>query len=267
MPEDEDVFDRALTALVTHVPGWAVAAICLLLYPGLGLLVPLALDWSTSNLISINVVGVMLAAVVSLGWLMVRIEAKDRRHLVEWTTNLRLLSAQEFEWLVGELYRREGWRVRETGRQDRADGNIDLELTRGRERRLVQCKRWTAQQVGVNDIRAFAGTLLREGTDGKGGDFVTLSTFNEHAQAEASQTGITLVDGRQLYQRIEAARRLEPCPECGKPMILDRSLRGWWFRCVASGCQGKRDLAAEPARAVELLTHGPALSAGPGVRD
>jgi hypothetical protein len=48
---------------------------------------------------------------------------------MEWTSDLRSLSAEEFEWLVGEFFRREEWDVRETGRQDGPDGNVDLELT------------------------------------------------------------------------------------------------------------------------------------------
>lgn len=257
MRSDEGWFDSALTAFVTKVPGRLVALTALFFYPILGLLLPLALGWSTLNLISLNFFGVTFAALVSLGWLTVRLEASHRRHLVEWTTNLRLLSSEEFEWLVGELYRRDGWTVRERGRQDAPDGNIDLELRKGRERRLVQCKRWTSHLVGVNDIRAFAGALLREGTDGAHGDFVTLSGFNKYAQREADSMRMTLVDGRELYQRVEAARRVEPCPSCSSPMLLDRSLHGWWFRCTAAGCSGKRNLDADPARAVDLLTQPP----------
>ena len=37
-------------------------------------------------------------------------------------------------------------------------------------------------------------------------------------------------------------------------MLLGRSSRGWWFRCVTPGCGGKRDLGRNPGRAVELLT-------------
>lgn len=70
----------------------------------------------------------------------------NARHLVEWTTDIRLLDSTEFEWLVGELYRREGWAVDHVGRSDGPDGNIDLVLTRGRERRIVQCKRVVSSQ-------------------------------------------------------------------------------------------------------------------------
>jgi hypothetical protein len=71
---------------------------------------------------------------------------------------------------------------------------------------------------------------------------------------------LQLIDRRELYQRIERVRRPEPCPICEKPVVLDRSQHGWWFRCVADGCTGKRDLDREPALAVELLTQPPSTS-------
>lgn len=72
--------------------------------------------------------GTVRAGSLLFGWLFVQIEARDRRHLLEWTSDLRLLDATEFEWLVGELLRREGWSVAEHGRQAGPDGNIDLEI-------------------------------------------------------------------------------------------------------------------------------------------
>ena len=57
-----------------------------------------------------------------------------------------------------------------------------------------------------------------------------------------------------IVPRLEAVRKVEPCPRCGESMLLGRSAHGWWFRCVATGCSGKRDLGNEPGRAVEFLT-------------
>jgi hypothetical protein len=93
------------------------------------------------------------------------------------------------------------------------------------------------------------------------GIFVTLSRFTPQAREEGRQMGLTLVTGRELEERRQRVRRSEPCPLCGEPMRLDRSRYGWWFRCVSSGCKGKRDLASEPGRAVELLTQTPVASA------
>jgi hypothetical protein len=239
-----------------HTPGRIVAALAIVFYPGLGLILPLALHWSVKALVEANLIGTLYAAVVALGWLILQIEARDRRHLIEWTTDLRLLDAEEFEWLVGEVWRREGWQVSETGGHDSPDGNIDLVLKRGNERKIVQCKRWDSKRVGVAEVRGFAGTLLREGLPGTAGYFVTLSTFGQQARAEARAIGLTLVDGADLYKRVsrlKQARQAEPCSLCGAPMLLGRSEYGWWLRCTASGCRGKRDLGNEPARALELL--------------
>jgi HJR/Mrr/RecB family endonuclease len=214
----------------------------------------LALNWPTVALIEVNVLGAVLAGVVSLGWLSAQVDAARRRHLVNWTTNLRLLMADEFEWLVGETFAREGWTVRETGRQEGPDGNIDLTLAHDGKRVIVQCKRWDSRLVGVDEIREFAGTLMREQLQGKDGIFVTLSEYTQAAITEADKIGITLINGRTLYSKIERVRRAEPCQICQTPMVLDRSSRGWWFRCTAPGCRGKRDLGNDPGRAVELLT-------------
>jgi len=240
--------------LVSRAPGQVVALIALLLYPVIGLVLPVALHWPLLWLVEINVLGVTLAGAIGLGWLSLQIEAAKRRHLVEWTTDLRQLSSEEFEWLVGETFRRDGWKVTERGRQHAPDGNIDLELVRDGHRTIVQCKRWSSWEVPVDEIRGFLGTLSIAGPEGGDGIFVTLSNFTPAAVEEAGKGKLKLVNGRELYAMVERARRAEPCPVCGRPMQLDHSVRGWWFRCVAPGCLGKRDLGSDSGRAVEFLT-------------
>ena len=122
---------------------------------------------------------------------------------------------------------------------------------------IVQCKRWESWEVGVDEIRNFGGTLLREGLPAHAGVFVTLSDFNKQSRAEADESGIHLVDGGDLYRKIERVRRPWLCDQCKKPMLLGRSQHGWWFRCVTPGCNVKFDLGSEPGRAVELLTERP----------
>lgn len=245
--------ERFLVEIVARWSGRSALIATLIAYPGVGLVMPVLLGFSTSSLVGANLFGVCIASFFCLGWLGAQVQASNRRHLVEWTTDLRLLTAEEFEWFVGELFRREGWIVGETGQQDGPDGGIDLRLTKGGERRIVQCKRWTSWQVGVDDIRAFAGALAAEGLASSAGIFVTLSGFTTAAREAANKLNLTLLDNHDLYGRIESVRRTEPCPSCAKPMVLDRSRLGWWFRCIAPGCEGKRDLGNDPGRAVELL--------------
>ncbi len=245
--------DRLVVELVNRTSGWTVAALGLAMYPGLGLIMPLALGWSTLHLVEANLIFTLFAAAISLGWLGMQIEAGHRRLLVEWTTDLRLLDSLEFEWLVGEMFRREGWTVHETGRLDGPDGNIDLDLTDNGHRKVVQCKRWQSWSVGVDEVRLFLGTLMREKLPAEAGIFVTLSNFTNQARQEAEQAGIELIDNKELYLRIEKVRRTELCPLCNTSMTLDRSQHGWWLRCVNNGCKGKRDLGKDAGRAVQLL--------------
>jgi hypothetical protein len=253
MGERVGLFERGVAWLVHHISGSVALVLVLLLYPGFGLILPVALGLPTFYLMIFNLVGVVMAAVIGMGWTEVILDAVHRRHLVDWTTELRHLNSTEFEWLVGEVFRREGWSIRETGRVDGPDGNIDLVLTRKGERVIVQCKRWQAKPVGVDDIRGFLGTLMRERLASESGIFVTLSNFTQQAQEEAASIGLQLVDGRALHARIEKVRQGEPCPRCGSPMKLDKSRYGWWLHCQVAGCSGKRDLGHDPGAAVEVL--------------
>lgn len=253
----DPIFD-AILWLVGRLSDRSVFILAYGIYFGIGLALPLALSWSWSWVITANLLATTIAFLLALMWFTQMVRAAHARHLIEWTTDLRLLDSAEFEWFVGELYRRDGWSVAETGQRERPDGNIDLELRQEGQRRIVQCKRWTSWLVGVDDIREFAGTLMREGLPGSAGIFVTSSDFSTQARAEAGSLGIELVDREALFARVQQARRREPCPRCGEGMVLDRSSRGWWLRCVATGCPGKRDLGGDPVRALELLVEPPA---------
>ena len=76
---------------------------------------------------------------------------------------IRQLHWRNFEELVAEAYRRQGYRVAEGGFG--ADGGIDLELRKNDEWVLVQCKQWKAQKVGVNVIREMFGVLAASNAD------------------------------------------------------------------------------------------------------
>jgi restriction system protein len=247
----------ALLGALGRLPGFAALGMALVIYLGVGLALPITAGMPTDWIIVLNILGVTWAFVVLCGWFIDAILTAHRRNLLEWTTELRLLDAEEFEWLVGEVFRRQGWGVKETGQHDGPDGNVDLALSRKSETRLVQCKRWQSWSVGVDEIRMFLGTLMREHLPAEAGIYVTLSTFTAQARVEAKQAGLELVDNRELMRRVEAVRRIEPCPICGSAMLFDRSTRGWWFRCVTNGCPGKLDVGDEPGRAIDFLAQRP----------
>ncbi|MGD1012080.1 MAG: restriction endonuclease [Acidimicrobiales bacterium] len=248
--------ERLVTALARRISGPTALALAAVFYT-LGVAIPLALGLPKFDLVLCSFACALFAASVPMAWLLVQLENSHRRKLVDWTTSLRLLSAEEFEWLVGEIFRREGFEVEETGNQENPDGNIDLRLLKDGQRKIVQCKRWASWLVGVDEVRKLAGTLMRERLCGRDGIFVTLSSFTVQAEDEAKAIGLTLIDGRKLDDMRQRVRRSEPCPRCGQPMAFGNSRRGWWFYCLAGDCDGKRDLGSDEGRAIEFLIQGP----------
>jgi restriction system protein len=88
---------------------------------------------------------------------------------------------REFEMLVGEAFRMQGYRVAETGGGG-ADGGVDLVLRKERETFLVQCKQWRAYKVGVTVVRELFGVMAAKGA---AGGFVVTSG-RSHARRSSS---------------------------------------------------------------------------------
>ncbi|MFZ2207160.1 MAG: restriction endonuclease [Porticoccaceae bacterium] len=152
------------------------------------------------------------------------------------------LSWQDFELLVGEVFRKRGFSVSETGGGG-ADGGIDLELRKDGEVFLVQCKQWRAFRVSGEIVRELFGVMAARGATG--GFVVTSGIFTSAAQSFAKGRNIELIDGKALRAMIrtvnkantpgEAAivaaseviapmqsesRTAEPsCPRCGGGMV------------------------------------------------
>lgn len=75
------------------------------------------------------------------------------------------MSWREFEMLVGEAFRLQGYSVAETGGGG-ADGGVDLVATKGGEKFLIQCKQWRALKVGVEVVRELYGVMAARGATG-----------------------------------------------------------------------------------------------------
>ena len=143
------------------------------------------------------------------------------------------MSWQEFEMLVGEAYRRQGFNVRETGGGG-ADGGVDLVLMKNGQTVLVQCKQWKTFKVGVKTVREFYGVMAAKKV--QGGVVVTSGVFTQEAKDFADGKNIVLMDGDKLRRVIESVRAksadMQPappaiqtaesspaCPKCGGTMI------------------------------------------------
>lgn len=162
--------------------------------------------------------------------------------------NLEGMTWREFEMLIGEWFRRQGYTVRETNTGP--DGGVDLVISRDGETYLVQCKQWKAYKVGVNIARELLGVMISQGA--AGGYLVTSGAFTEEAKRFADSTGIQLIDGTQLAKWIKAVKTdtsrpmlpdtplpgaLKPtCPNCGADMKERQATRGTHAGQLFWGC-------------------------------
>jgi restriction system protein len=144
------------------------------------------------------------------------------------------LNWREFESMVGEGFRQRGFQVDERGGPS-TDGGIDLILRKGREKYLVQCKHWRAQQVGVSIVRELYGVMAAE--QAAGGYVVTSGKFTTDALRFAQGRNVELIGGTQLNEFlreppvatsqmpqvpavIKASVSAAPsCPRCRGPMV------------------------------------------------
>lgn len=167
--------------------------------------------------------------------------------------------------LVGEAFRLQGYEVVERG-GPAPDGGVDLELRKGNELFLVQCKQWKAYQVGAQIVREFYGVMAKRGA--AGGFVVTSGTFTEDAKGFAEGTNVRLIDGTKLFgllQRAKERGRIAPqsaatpqanpaapaqsvpgCPVCKSPMKLRTATKGpnagsmFWGCSQYPACHGTR---------------------------
>jgi restriction endonuclease Mrr len=92
------------------------------------------------------------------------VDAPDRKHRLESAKaieDLHKLNWLQFEQLVADAYRRQGFKVVHRGGQ--GDGGIDLIVTSpAGTRHPVQCKQWRTWKVGGPRMREFVGALQAE---------------------------------------------------------------------------------------------------------
>jgi restriction system protein len=190
-------------------------------------------------------------AALSFGMLAVfsYVFGRKQAALVDKQQNLESLctvSWKEFEWLVGEVFRRQGYRTEESI-SGGADGGIDLSLHRDGQTTLVQCKRWKHKSVGVPIVRETFGILTAE--KAHRAMVITTSKFTKEAKDFAKGKPIELIDGPQLLTLVknvqqhptaptppndtEAAAPLPQettsaplCPKCNSPMIQRTARKG-----------------------------------------
>lgn len=178
-------------------------------------------------------------------------------------TALDAMTWSEFELLVGESFRQQGYKVMELGGNG-PDGGVDLILLRGAEKFFLQCKQWKAYKVGVDVVRELYGVMAAKGA--AGGFVVTSGQFTSDAKAFASGRNVQLIDGPMLLVRLKQAKITASaseastqktatppsltgtpvCPSCAAPMTKRVAKRGensggsFWGCSTYPACKGTR---------------------------
>ena len=200
----------------------------------------------------------MALAICWLGALGSSIGGRKRRRLLDTQTGLDSLCAmswREFEMLVGEAFRRQGYTIKETGLGG-ADGGVDLILSKHGKTTLVQCKQWKRQRVDVRTVREMYGLLAHHDADAV--KVVAVGAYTADAMRFAQGKPIELVHGEALLALIASVQDAphlrrdliepalpplpndRPCPRCNAPMVRRENRRTkepFWGCSKYPGCR------------------------------
>lgn len=120
------------------------------------------------------------------------------------------MSWHEFEVLVGEYFRRQGFAV-VNNFEAGPDGGVDVLLKKGADHYLVQCKHWRALRVGVQPVRELYGVMAAQRV--AGAYVVTSGTFTDEARKFSEGRELQLIDGQALQRGIRAQAAAAPAPK------------------------------------------------------
>ncbi len=259
--------DESLVNLLTRLPWQAGVLAAVAVYVLLRFVLPAmpvgnpvvkSVLQGASKAAPLIVLVLLAAGVVSVG------RSWQRRRLLNRQTGLDSvgkLSWQEFEALVGEAFRRKGYRVLENPGAG-PDGGVDLRLRKDGKKVFVQCKHWKKRDVGVKPVRELYGVMKAGGADE--GIVVTYGDFTREAGAFARGKPLQLMGGEALARLLREVRKPQGavqnastrpaspssvqeesassvpkkrrCPECGSDMVLRKARKGAHAGQLFWGC-------------------------------
>ncbi len=242
--------NEGILDIVADLPWWVGVALAAAVYLGMHFIFPAMWADKSPVLKGVSTGLQSMAWMFSMPFLLAAvfsyIKSLSRRKLVDTQTgihSIREMHWLDFERMVGEVFKRQGYHVEEQGGAG-PDGGIDLVLHKGGRKSIVQCKRWKNVQVGVSPVRELYGVMTAERADAC--IFVSSGTYTADARAFADGKPIQLIEGEKLVillrevqstpqQTVVPSRQIPPnlrvvpqvkpisaelsCPKCGKHMI------------------------------------------------
>lgn len=115
------------------------------------------------------------------------------------------MTAREFEALLGEAFKLQGYQVVKSDGSGAA--GVDLLLRKDRETVLVHTQRWRSERVGAETLVALQKAMSARSATG--GFVVTAGRFSREAHAFAAQANLRLIDGPVLLGLVVKARALQ----------------------------------------------------------
>jgi restriction system protein len=242
--------------LLTEAPWWVSVIVAAITYVGLTHILP---NIETGNPIvdmifkSFPYAGPLFAITFLLAAPFAFFYGRRKRKLLDNQQNLesiKALSWKEFEELVAEAYRRQGYRVIENGFGP--DGGVDAKLIKDNQTILVQCKQWRSKSVGVAVIREMFGVMTAESASKV--VIICCGGFTCDAISFAENKPIDLIGGAELLSIVKDIQNKSilskvnpkpdiepspepqpqnsstiidnPCPKCGNQLVERQAKRG-----------------------------------------
>ncbi len=245
--------DKGVLDLLTELPWWVSVCVAAAVYVALTFVVPSIIfnGIFLRNLAQLAPRFAWAAAIFLLPAAVSAIQSFLKRRMLDRQSgieSIRSLSWEQFEELLGEAFRRQGYSV-QGNTYAGPDGGIDLTIKRDGNVYLVQCKHWGRTKVDVKVVREMLGLVTAHGA--QGAIIVTSGMFTQGAKSFASGKSIDLVEGHQLVNIIQAVQgrpavpasatvvgrqpgtvserpgaSLRRCPRCGGDLIVREARRG-----------------------------------------
>lgn len=170
----------------------------------------------------------------------------------------------EFERQVAEGFRHRGYAVSETG--GGGGRAVDMVLTRGQDRFLVDCKPWRTLAVGPAPVRELIALVRHR--EAAGGFVVSSGEFTEEARRLAAGHPVQLIDGKVLRELLNTREeKTQPVVVRREGPFLDTTLPPAAWRLRAQPCPlcgGAMEEAERHGRRVLACVHHPLCE---GVRE
>lgn len=246
--------DDNILVLLSHLPWWVSICVGIATYIGLKFVIPSitfenpffkGLSQAAPKLALVSLIFLLPAAFSAF-------ESIRKRRLLDQQSGIetiRSLPWKEFEELLAEAYRRQGYSVKENSSTG-TDGGVDLIIRKNGNFFLVQCKQWRTFKVGVKVVREMFGLLTDKGANGV--IIVTSGMFTQEARNFATGKPIDLVEGNQLMDLVrnvqtnpaaavanaERQPSLKRCSQCGGNLVIREARRSDQAGSKFWGCSG-----------------------------